>query len=176
MRPLIAISLCALMACKGKDEAPPAAKSAEPAMVPETTEMPAPGTTASGINLSGLGDQLKKEAASRPHSGITVEQAFEALDKAGIATSPRKQLLGMAINARYCANTHLQHGLAVVVCEYTDDKTAESSTKIVEQRFGAATSNVIRKVRGSTMIAVMGVDRKTNGSDVDKILATFSTL
>jgi len=150
--------------------------SAAPATVPETTSMPSPGTTASGINLSGLGDQLHEEASNRPRAGVTVEQVFDALDRIGIKTGPRKQLLGMAVNARYCANTRVPNNLTVVVCEYSDAATAESSTAAVEKRFAAATANVTRKVHGSTVIAVMGIDRTNNRGDADRILSTFATL
>src|SRR5262249_44289112 len=99
MRPLLVLSLVsAVVACKSKEETP--SKPAEPAMVPETTTVK-PGTTASGIDLSKLGGQLKKEAENRPKGVITVEQVFDAIDKPEHKTTRRKQILALTAGASY---------------------------------------------------------------------------
>lgn len=177
---LLVIAMCAVTfgatACKSRsnEEAKPtAATQAEPATVPETTAMPAPGTTASGINISGLGDQLKKEATHRPASGVTSEQLFDALDKAGLKTTDRKQVLGMTVNASYCANSRVDK-LTVVVCEYPDVAVAQSSTKIIEKRFAAAAPTFTRSIHGPTVLTV--IHGGNTSSVVDRIISTFTAL
>ena len=176
MRSLIVISLCALMACKGKDEAPPAAKPAEPAMVPETTEMPAPGTTASGINLAGLTGELKKEAEHRPKGAVTVEQVFDALEKQGIKPEQKQQLVALSGAASYCADARVGGGVIVVVCEYENPEHAMRGKEAIEKRYNKAVSkDTIRKINGATMITVVSAD-PAQSNRVDQIVSTFSAL
>jgi len=176
MRPLIVISLCALMACKGKEEAPPAAKPAEPAMVPETTEMPAPGTTASGINLSKLSGQLKSESSSRPNIPITVEKVWAALDGAGVPVDRKKQILGLTVAANYCADARTADKIVVVVCEYPDPKSAEEAKKRTEEKFGKMSPNAIRRVNGATVLTIVSGGNVTQSPNIDKIVSTFTAL
>src|SRR5262245_20280155 len=157
MRPLLVLSLAsALVACKSKEETPSAAKPAEPPSVPETTRLQ-PGTTASGIDLSRLGGQLKKESENRPKNVITAEQVFDAIDKTDHKTTRRKQILALSAGASYCADARTEGGPIVVVCEYTSAQEAEQNTKLIEQKYGDAMGpNAIRKIRGSTVLTVVG--------------------
>lgn len=170
MRSLLVLCLV-FGGCKSKDTEPSAAaKPAEPPSVPETTKLQ-PGTTASGIDLSKLGGQLKREAENRPKGVISTEQVFDALDRAGVTTSSRQQILALSAGAAYCADARTQNGPAVVVCEYTSAADAEQKLKLIEQRFARAT-NAIRKLHGATMLTVVGP--KTDATD--KIIATFAAL
>jgi hypothetical protein len=169
MRSLLVLCLV-VGACKSKETDAPASKPAEPPSVPESTKLQ-PGTTASGIDLSKLGGQLKKEAENRPKGVITSEQVFDALDKAGVTTSRRQQILALSAGAAYCADARTDKGPAVVVCEYTSAAEAEQNLKLIEQRF-AMGANAVRKLHGATMLTVVGPKSDTT----DKILSTFAAL
>jgi hypothetical protein len=175
MRPLIVIPLCALLACKGKQEAPPSAKPAEPAMVPETTEMPAPGTTASGINLAGLNGELKKEAEHRPKSVVTVEQVLDALEKQGFKAEQKQQLLALSGAASYCADARVGGGVIVVICEYESPEHATRGRQAIEKRYAAGSKDTIRKINGATMLTVVSPD-PAQAKRVDQIVSTFAAL
>jgi hypothetical protein len=175
MRPLLVIAIYALVACKAKEEAPPTPKPAEPTMVPENVPPPPPGTTASGIDLSKLGGQLKYEAAHRPHSGITVEQVFAALAQHGIEVERQKQLLGKTVAAGYCADARTPDGLVVVICEYDSASSAEEKTKLVEKRFAVVTPNATRKINGATVLTVVHSPGATGGR-IDQIISIFAAL
>ena len=168
MRSLLVLCLV-LGACKSKETEAPAPKPAEPPSVPESTRLQ-PGTTASGIDLSRLGGQLKKEAMNRPSGVITTEHGFVALDKAGVTTSRRQQILALSAGAAYCADARTENGPVVVVCEYTSAGEAEQNLKLIEKRFPMA--NAIRKLHAATMLTVVGP--KTPATD--KIVSTFAAL
>jgi len=173
MRSLLVLCLV-LGGCKSKESDAPApkpapAKPADPPSVPETTKLQ-PGTTASGIDLSKVGGQLKKEATNRPAGVITSDQVFDALDQAGVTTSRRQQILAVAAGAAYCADARTEKGPVVVICEYTSAGEAEQNLKLIEKRFPMA--DAIRKLHGATMLTVVGP--KTPATD--KILSTFAAL
>ena len=174
MRPLLVLSLAsALVACKSKEETPMAAKPAEPPSVPETTKLQ-PGTTASGIDMSKLGGQLKKEAENRPKGVITVEQVFESLGKVDLKVERTKQIVALTAAASYCANGRVDN-IVVVVCEYPTAAEAETGLQAMVKKWGTMAPNALRKLNGATMLTVV-TGNPADADRVSKIVSTFAAL
>src|SRR5262245_7228241 len=171
MRSLLVLSL-ALVACKSKEETP-AANSVEPPSVPETTRLQ-PGTTASGIDMSKLGGQLKKEAESRPKGVITVEQVWDALGKIDFKVERTKQVVALTAAASYCANGRINN-IVVVVCEYPTAGEAQTGLQAVEKKWGTMAPNAVRKLNGATMLTVV-TGNPADADRVSKIVSTFAAL
>ena len=178
---LFSIALLAGGAGCGKkaDDAKPAsgsavaeAKPTDPGGVPVTEEPLTPGSTASGIDLSKLGEKLQYQ---KDHRGVgpSTDKVFEALDKAGYKAERRKQVLGDAALANYCENIRTV-GLVIVVCEYSSEKEAQAGKAIVEKNWKDLNDKVERIVRGASVITVIHGGNKT--ADFPKIVATINAV
>ena len=174
MRSLLVLCLV-FGGCKSKDTDAPAAKPAEPPSVPETTPLP-PGSTASGINLAKLAGQLKKESESRPKGVISVEQVWDALDKADIKVDRKKQILGLPVAAAYCADARTADKIVVIVCEYPTARDAEAGERMTADKYRAMNPNAIRRVNGGTVLTIVAGGNPAQTPHIDKIVATFSAL
>jgi hypothetical protein len=176
MRSLLVLSfVSALVGCKSKEADAPAPKPAEPPMVPETTPL-RPGSTASGIDLSKLAGQLKKESETRPKGIISVEQVWEALDKVDIKVERKKQILGLPVAASYCADARTSDKIVVIVCEYRSAREAEEGKRMTEDKYRAMNPNAIRRVNGGTVLTIVAGGNPAQTAHIDKIVETFSAL
>ena len=127
----------------------------------------APGSTASGINLTQLGPKLQYQKTHRG-AGPTTDKVFEAIEKAGYKLEKRKQVLGDAASANYCENGRTA-GLVVVVCEYGSEKDATAGKASLEKTWNQLAGKIERVVHGAAVITVVHGGNKTD--DVPKILA-----
>lgn len=69
--------------------------------------------------------RLAREAAERPSGGLRAETVLTALGQAGLAVGSQIQVLAHTIGARYCVSSATASGLALAVCEFSDEAGAE---------------------------------------------------
>lgn len=169
----------AAVGCKKSEDAAPASgsamaapKPADPPPSPVAEEPMAPGSTASGIDISRLGPKLEYEKTHRG-AGPSTDKVFEALQKAGYAMEERKQILAATANASYCENARVA-GLVVVVCEYGSEKDATAGKASVDKKWAALNPNLERVVHGASVITIVHGGNKT--ADVPKILAAVNAV
>ncbi|MFT3839343.1 MAG: hypothetical protein QM723_20335 [Myxococcaceae bacterium] len=121
----VAVSLLSLIGCKKKEEAPPPeAKPAAPA---------APAKTSPDLPLM---DKMAFEAAHRTDAGLSVDDFFAALDKAGLKVTDVKQHVAGVYGARYCSGG-MTAGVHVDLCEFDSDKDAEGAKVATDKAFGS---------------------------------------
>jgi hypothetical protein len=106
---LAAAAILSLAACSRRDEGAP------PASVP---------TPAADTERLTLAERLMREAGSRPAGALRAEEVATALERAGLALRPMKQVLARTVGARFCMSTQTGAGLGVAVCEFADDADA----------------------------------------------------
>lgn len=99
---------------------PPVAAVASPARPPEAPS---------------LGGLLAGELRGRPGATPSVEQVASALQRAGVALPPMKQVLARTVGARYCAASTTTVGLAVAVCEFGSDADADRGLSFSRRTF-----------------------------------------
>ena len=183
MRCVLAVSIVfALFACSKKSDAPQPAPAA--ASEPGTASGSAPAAASGGeakvvepsTDVRGLVGALENEAANRPATGIKVEQVFDALDKAGLTITRRKQHLGKTVHASYCAGGRIQDGMPVNVCEYADAKQANESLAFINMQYGKAVPNAKRVLKGSTIFTIVPADPEKQRDLVDRATSTFMSL
>lgn len=124
------------------DAGAPAVATAAPVVAPSAVGsdqppwMAVPSATAALLPNMGIGERFQAEANSRPKLKPTVEDAFAALEAAGVKLSEKKQHLGMTFGARYCVGTQAVSGTAplvqISVCEYISPEIAASSSRYSE--------------------------------------------
>ena len=145
---LIAIATTVSASCSRRDAAtePAVANSSRPA--PRETRAIEPSK-----DVSELVRHLETEARSRPPSGITAEQVFDALERAGMSITARKQYLGASMQASYCAGGSME-GIALSVCEYPSMAAAELGKRFMDERFGKLTPHASREVHGNAVLTI----------------------
>lgn len=167
--------------CKKSEDAAPASGSAmaapstQPAVPPPSpvAEEPlAPGSTASGIDISKLGPRLEFEKTHRG-AGPTTDKVFDALQKAGYTMEERKQVLASTANASYCENARVA-GLVVVVCEYGSEKAAVAGKADIDKKWATLSPSLERVVHGASVITIVHGGNRT--ADVPKILAAVNAV
>ena len=171
----LSVALFACVACAScKREAPePAVSRATPAVPPASKQTQALEPSS---DVSPIVQRLAWEAENRPKRGVTVEQVFEALDRAGIAVTGTRQYLGVTVQASYCAGGVAADGVAISVCEYPTAKAADASRRFMEQRFAAMTSRTRRVVHGQALLTI-AQPAPEHGADIaSRATQTFRTL
>jgi hypothetical protein len=104
--------------------------------------------------------KMGREAAGRPKVGITAEPLFDALEaKANIKLAERKQFMGAAVRAAFCAGgttdaTTASQPINVAMCEYADDASAQASLEMMNANFPIA--NTRREAHHAAVMTVTG--------------------
>jgi hypothetical protein len=164
MRKLI---LSLLLVSCSHDTAPPAPTAAPAQPVAKTLE---PST-----NLAGLAARLQYEATHRPSIGPRSERVLDAIDAAGIKLADRRQFLGIAMNASYCAGGTTNDGVAISVCEYTTAEAALAGKAFADRQYAAMGPTTIRATHGATLLTVVRPQERSHEL-ADRALEAFKTL
>ena len=175
---LFTIAMVAGAGCgKKADDAKPASATApapanDPTVVPESNVPLVPGTTASGIDISQLGNKLVEQ---KQHRGIgpSTDAVFAAVEKLGLKIETREQLLANNSGANYCEKI-LTGKIYVVVCEYGSEKDAIDGKARIDKAWSQLNSTLVRVVHNGTMLTVVHGGEKT--PDVDRIITAFNAL
>jgi hypothetical protein len=168
MRSLI-ISLL-LVSCS-HDTAPPAptpTRQSPPAAAQAKTLEPA-------RNLSGLAVRLQYEATHRPATTPSSERVLDAIDAAGLKVAVRRQFLGVAMKASYCAGGTTSDGIAISVCEYASAAEATAGKKYADRQYAAMGPEAIRATRGATVLTVVRPPERSPEL-AERALRAFTTL
>ena len=132
---------CAILGCR-KRPAKPAAEV--PAMAPA----PAPHVD------EGLLAELSRQAAARPGSRPTVEDALGALEAAGMRVARRQQVLATPIGARYCVAAVTTGGLNMSICEFATAAAALAGRERSRLVWRAISGRTLL-VNGSTLLTLI---------------------
>ncbi len=127
-----------------------------------------------GEDLSSLAMRLRYEAQHRPTSGPTTERVLDTLDAAGLRVDRRRQYLGMAMHARYCAGGTTSDGIAVSVCEYATDHDATAGKTYADHQY-ASLAGATRATRGGTLLTLVRPEDRP-AELVDRALHAFTAL
>ena len=103
--------------------------------------------------VGSLVARLRYEAAHRPAIAPTADRALDALAHAGVALAGRRQYLGMAMHASYCAGGTARDGLVVAVCEYPTHAEAVAGKAYMDRAFAIA--DTTRVVHGAAVMTVV---------------------
>jgi hypothetical protein len=158
---LLVLVICA---CSRQTPAPAPAPAAAPAPKAQTKTLDAP------TDLASLAARLRYEAAHRPASGPHAEQVLDAIGGAGLAVLQRRQYLGLAMHASYCAGGTTRDGLAISVCEYGSADAATAGKTYADRQF-AAMSDARRATHGNALLTVAGP-----APAAERALHVFTTL
>jgi hypothetical protein len=145
-----------------------ACSSRQPAAAPPP---PAPPPGASD-NLT-LAERLAREAASRTAGGPRAEEVAAALARAGVEVRSFQQVLARTVTARFCMAGHTESGLAVAVCEFSDDADAARGLAYSRQRFDALVPDRRLERNGK---AVLTLTRASTGNAVDAEVTRAATV
>jgi len=141
------IVLALLVACSpSPSPSPPPSPSPSPSQT-KTLEAPK--------DLTSLAARMRYEAAHRPEAGPHAEQVLDAIDANGLTVLQRRQYLGVAVHARYCAGGTTKDGLAISICEYATPADAARGKTYADRQF-AAISDAQRAARGNALITIVG--------------------
>lgn len=164
-RSLTLIVVIALAGCSKKPAELP------PAPAPQVTAVPQP---TAGPELS-LFDRLTREADQKDKSDPSTQQVMDALTKAGLALSAAEQRMGAGIGARYCSRV-LAERLAIIVCEYSDAKSAQTGGAGAEKAFAAVAGQTVDVKRSTTMTVIDSFHDEASAASVKKARAAFNAL
>ena len=176
MRHVIWMSVLCVAACSRTHEAPPAAHTAT---ATAAATAPAARSTASELKtmrpsqpVGSLVARLRYEAAHRPAAQPTADLVLDALAHSGVQLGDRRQYLGLAMHASYCAGGTAHDGLVVAVCEYPTHAAAEAGKAYMDRAFAIA--DTTRAVRGEAVMTVVHPGALAN--QAHQALATFAAL
>jgi len=180
MRPSSLIALVLMLFACSRETAPVPAPAPGPALTPAAVPAPAassaPARTSTAKiveapkDLTSLAARLHYEASHRPAAGPHAEQVLDAIDADGLAVVRRRQYLGLAVHASYCAGGTTRDGLAISICEYATPDDAARGKTFADRQFAAIT-DAQRATRGNALLTVVGAK-----PDATRALHTFATL
>jgi hypothetical protein len=157
-----------LVACS-RDTAP-SAKAATRAEARTPAKTVEPST-----NLSGIAARLGYEATHRPATGPSSDRVLDALEAAGIKLAERRQFLGIAMKASYCAGGTTSDGVAISVCEYATAEAAQAGKAFADRQYAAMSPNAIRAIHGASLLTVVHPQERSPAL-AERALHTFTTL
>jgi hypothetical protein len=82
---------------------------------------------------SPLVDRLTAEQKTRPQGPLRAENVYDALEKAGVPITTRRQHLASPFLAQYCLGAETGERFAFSVCEYPDAKAAKAGRSEAEK-------------------------------------------
>src|SRR6185295_14082569 len=136
---------------------------------------PAPASPAPVPENLSLGDQLVREASSRPAGAARSEDLVAALQATGIEVVRTRQVLGKTLQARYCAIAVTAGGLVASVCEFDSGPAARAGQTDSEQRFGKAMPNRRFAINGNSLLTIANVSDPLE-AEAQTIAASFAAL
>jgi hypothetical protein len=174
------LALLALVAGCSKSPAPaptPVPTTPTPPTAPQAAVVPKSDGPVGSKDLVGLENLIpimRDEAANRPKVDVTPEKLFDALDRAGMQTKQRKQVLARSAGANFCAIAKLDSPtgiIGVVACEYESPAIASTMREALDK---SRISNVSRETRGGTLVTITNVE--TNRDARDRVFQVLRTL
>jgi hypothetical protein len=123
-----------------------------------------------------FGERFAMEAASRPKGGVRAEKVHDAWTKAGIAFGNPKQHLGQPFEANYCIGGKVGEDIATSVCEYTDEKAAESGRQTSLKAFAAVPGREILRNTATTLTVRIATPSDTAKATAEKMKKLFTGL
>lgn len=140
--------LLATSSCKREDSVPVRATAI-------STKTSQPEVLEPSRDISPIVERLAWEAQNRPQGGgIRAEEAFDALERAGLVVGGRRQYLGITMRASYCAGGTTADGVAVSICEYPSKQAADAGKTFVDAQFSAMTPRARRVVHRHALLTV----------------------
>lgn len=130
-----------------------------------------------GPSRGSLADRLAAEVATRPPAGPHVEDVTAALRRAGVSIGPLTQVLGRTIGARYCASTATAAGVAIAMCEFTDDAEAARGLEYSHRQFNPLVpGRTLLRNRGTVLTLTPGDAGSAPAADARRAAAVFASL
>jgi hypothetical protein len=123
-----------------------------------------------------FGERFATEAASRPKGGVRAEKVHDAWTKAGIAFGHQKQHLGQPFEASYCIGGKVGEDIATSVCEYTDEKAAESGRQTSLKAFAAVPGREIVRNNATTLTVRIATPSDAAKATAEKMKKLFAEL
>ena len=136
---------------------------------------PAPASPAPLPENLSLGDQLAREASSRPAGAVRSEDLVAALEAKGIRLARSRQVLGKTLHARYCAIAVTAAGLVASVCEFDSGPEALAAVKDSGERFGKAMPDRLFVTNGNSLLTIANLGDLAN-AEAQTIAASFAAL
>ncbi len=151
------------------------AAAAAPSAAPSAPEPPDPfATSKPDDTLFGV---IAEEGQHRPTIKPNADDVFAALSKAGIKISNLKPSLGRTYKAAYCTGGPTDDmGIAVIVCEYPDDKAAGAGLEAAKKTFPTMTNRTEYTHKSTMLIAVNRKGDAAGDERVKKVVAVYNTL
>jgi hypothetical protein len=115
----------------------------------------------SAVSRVPLGERLALEAASRPQRAVRPAQLLEALERAGVVFTRKRQVLASPVEASYCETALTGRGLALALCEFADAAAAQRGLARSHDSFDAMIPGRTLDTRFNTLLTV------TQPSDAD---------
>jgi hypothetical protein len=172
----------ALLAACARREASPAPAAAAPGPssargASPASLLPPPNANTTAPSRGTLADRLAAEGAARPRSGPHVEEVTAALRSAGVSVGSLTQVLGRTIGARYCASTATAAGVAVAVCEFSDDAEAARGLEYSHRQFDRLVpGRTLLRNRGTVLTLTPGEAGRAPAPDTSRAAAVFASL
>lgn len=176
----LAFGAALVASCMRRDAAPPPPHppaAATSARVMARSQAAPPNADPKNPTRGTLADRLTAEVATRPPTGLRVEDVTAAFRSAGVPVGPLTQVLGRTIGARYCASTATPAGVAMAICEFADEAEAARGLDYSRRQFDRLVpGRTLLRNRGTVLTLTPGDPSSVPATDAGRAAAVFASL